>query len=211
MLIEPRKDFEKPDTGEFNGTIVDIVDLGKVKSQYGEKVQLRVVWVLGTPDGSGKYAMDTEGNPFRVMRQVNASIDEKSKLYEIAKGVLGTAPPIPFDPEILLGRSNKLFIEKGSDSKTGKVYANVKFITFLPAGHVPPPIPQGFVRSKDRPAKTFITSAAPAVAPAPVVAVSPNTVGATPVPQGIQANPAPVVAAAPQPVVSTAKTADVEF
>lgn len=149
MLIN-KANNSKSETGEFAGTIVDVVELPNVKTQYAVKTQIQIVWVLGTPDGSGKYAMDSEGNPFRVMRQVNATIDEKSKLYELVKGVLGTAPPVPFDSEILIGRANKLFIEKGPDSKTGKVYANVKFITFLPQGHVPPPIPQGFVRAKDK-------------------------------------------------------------
>jgi hypothetical protein len=149
MLIH-KANNSRTETAEFDGTIIDVVELPNVKTKYGVKTQLRVVWVLGISDGSGKYAMDSEGNPFRVMREVNATIDEKSKLYEIVKGVLGTAPPVPFDSDILIGRSNKLFIEKGPDPKTGKVYANVKFITFLPAGHVPPPIPEGFVRAKDR-------------------------------------------------------------
>jgi len=143
-------DDSKTETAVFNGTVMDVVDLPNVKTKYDVKPQIRVVWVLGTPDGSGKYALDSEGNPFRVMRQVNASIDEKSKLYELAKWVLRTRPPVPFDSEILMGRSNMLFIEKGPDSKTGKIYANVKFITFLPRGHVPPPIPRGFVRAKER-------------------------------------------------------------
>jgi hypothetical protein len=151
MLIEAHQEVaEKREVGEFAATIIDVVELPNVKTKYGVKTQLRIVWVLGTPDGSGKYAMDSEGNPFRVMREVNATIDEKSKLTEIVKGVTGSAVPVPFDSEILMGRSNKLFIEKGPDARTGKVYSNVKFITFLPAGHTPPPIPQGFVRAKDR-------------------------------------------------------------
>jgi hypothetical protein len=196
MIVEPRKDFEKPESGEFNGTIVDVIDLGKVTSKFdgSVKTKLRVVWVLGTPDGSGKYAMDSEGNPFRVMREVNATIDEKSKLTEIVKGVLGTAVPVPFDSEILMGRSNKLFIEKGPDAKTGKVYSNVKYITALAYGHIPPPIPQGFVRAKDRPPKTpFGQPQAAANTTATAPTAQPTVQGA------VQANPGTPPTPAPQP------------
>lgn len=184
MIIEPRKEYEKPDSGEFNGTIIDIVDLGKKQTQFGPKLKLRIVWVLGLADGSGNYALDSEGNPFGVVREVTQSVDEKSRLYDIAKSVLGTTPPVPFDTEILIGRSNRLFVEKGPDPKTGKMFSNVKFITALSAGHKGPAIPQGFVRAKDRPANTYKTAA-------------PATAQAQPAPQPVQApaqtqtNPAP--------------------
>lgn len=175
MIIEPRKEFERPESGEFNGTIIDIIDLGKVKDQYGEKKKFRIVWVLGLPDGSGRYALDSEGNPFRAIRQVNASIDEKSKLYELAKSILGQAPPVPFDTEMLMGRSNRLFIEKTTDPRTNKTFANIKFITFLPAGQIAPVAPQGFVRAhlKQAQAAQPVQNARPAT----------TTVGTTPTSQ----------------------------
>jgi hypothetical protein len=206
MIVEPRKEFEKPETGEFNATIVDVVDLGKVKRQYGEKVQIRIIWALGLPDGSGRYAVDSEGKPFRVFKTVNATLDERGKLYDLVKSILGTAPPVPFDSEILMGRSNKLFVEKAPDPKTGIVYANVKFITFLTAGHIPPPIPQGFVRAKDKPANTYSQSGAPRVASAA------GSVGTTqtsqPTTYGQATNTAPVAqAAAPAPQPTSAAPA----
>ncbi|HTU33974.1 MAG TPA: hypothetical protein VMF66_09245 [Candidatus Acidoferrum sp.] len=114
-------------------------------------MQLRIVWVLGLPDGTGRYALNSDGKPFRAVRQVNKSIDVKSKLYEVAKGVLGAAPPVPFDTEMLVGRSNRLFIERITDSRTKKTFSNIKFITFLPKGHIPPPVPLDYIRANDRP------------------------------------------------------------
>ena len=188
MLIDNNsKNFENPSTGTFLGTIIDVVDLGKIQTQWGEKVKIRIVWVLDKND--------SEGNPFRVMRQVSASMNEKAALYELVKGVLGTAPPVPFDDQTLLGRSNQLVIVKETDSKTGREFANVKVILPLPAGAIPPQAPAGFVRSKDRVAKApFGASAAPAVAVANTVASTPT---AQPTVQG-QANPAPAQQAAAQ-------------
>ena len=190
MIIENnQKDFEKPDTGTFLGTIIDVVDLGKVQTTFNgqvrEKVKIRIVWVLDKTD--------SEGNPFRVMRQVNASMNEKAALYELVKGILGGAPPVPFDDETLIGRSNQLVIVKEPDLKTGKVYANVKVILPLPAGAIPPQAPQGFVRSKNKTqGQAVATSAAPVVATANTVASTPT---AQPTVQG-QANPAPTPQAA---------------
>lgn len=186
MLIDNNsKNFENPSTGTFLGTIIDVVDLGKIQTQWGEKVKIRIVWVLDKND--------SEGNPFRVMRQVSASMNEKAALYELVKGVLGTAPPVPFDDQTLLGRSNQLVIVKESDAKTGREFANVKVILPLPQGVVPPQAPAGFVRSKDRQPKGVQgASAAPAVAVANTVASTPT---AQPAVQG-QANPAPAQQAA---------------
>ena len=190
MIIENnQKDFEKPDTGTFLGTIIDVVDLGKVQTTFNgqvrEKVKIRIVWVLDKTD--------SEGNPFRVMRQVNASMNEKAALYELVKGILGGAPPVPFDDETLIGRSNQLVIVKEPDLKTGKVYANVKVILPLPAGAIPPQAPQGFVRSKNKTqGQAVATSAAPVVATANTVASTPT---AQPTVQG-QVNPAPAPVAA---------------
>lgn len=153
MLVENNvKEFEKPENGFFNGTIVDVVDLVDQKTQYGTKTKIRVVWVLGKMDGSG-YALDSEGNPFRVTSTVNATMNDKGRMYDLVKSILGTAPPVPFQSEELIGRSNLLLIAR--ETKEGKTFANVKAIAPLTAGSVAPAIPQGFVRAKDKPKNNF--------------------------------------------------------
>ena len=106
------------------------------------------------------------------MEQVNASINEKARLYEIAKGVLGAPPNAKtFDTESLLGRANQLFVvvEKGED---GKEYAHVKGILPLPQGAVVPTVPTDFVRAKDKQPYTPPGNPAPAPATATAQAVA---------------------------------------
>jgi hypothetical protein len=172
------------------------VDLGKVHTQFGDKNKIRIIWVLDKSDSGGQ--------PFRVMRQLTASMNEKAALYELVKGILGTAPPVPFDDETLIGRSNQLVVVKEADPKTGKVFANVKVVLPLPAGVIPPQAPQGFVRSKN---KVQTQGQAVAASAAPVVQITANTTASTPTAQPTvqgQANPAStqaVAAAGAQPLV----------
>ena len=186
IIQENKKVFEKPESGAYNAVLVDTVDLGVVSTKFGNKAKVRIVWVLGKIDGSG-YAVDTEGNPFRVMSELNASVNEKSDLFKLIRGVLGAAPPAgPFDVEQLIGRNNQLFIVREKSQDGTKEYANVKGILPYPAGLAPLPVPQGFVRYKDRDkgqkASTVLPSGA--AASAPVVASAAPTA-------------APVAAAAP--------------
>ena len=167
------------------------------RNKFGEdKVRIRIIWVLDK--------LDSEGKPFRVMREVNASIADKPKkssLYEIVEGVFGRAPQVPFDDETLINRSNELTVVRETDPKTGKVYANIKAILPLPAGAVPPAIPQGFVRAKFR---SQVQAQAPAQAN-PVAAVATQPVQTT--------QPAPVAQAqaSPQPAVNAAPQVDAQF
>jgi hypothetical protein len=183
---KPMKEFEKPQTGRFNATIIDVIDLGIKVNKFNEsKVRIRIVWVLDKND--------SEGKPFRVAREVNATIatkPKKSSLYEIAEGVLGHAPSVPFDDESLIGRSNELTLVRETDPTSGKVYANIKAILPLAAGVVAPVAPQGFVRAKF---KNQVGTVAPqAQAQAPVAA---------------PANPAPVTA----PAAVAAPVVDAQF
>lgn len=218
MLIDSnQKVFENPDTGVFNGTIVDIVDLGPQQDKYGKtKVRLRVVWVLDKND--------SEGRPFRAVRHVNAVITDKPKksnLYEVVEGVLGTAPPVLFDTEALIGRSNELWIARETDPVTKKVYANIKMINPLKPGVVPPPIPQGFVRDKDKRVNTIAQAAAPAVVtattsypasaattqPQPVAVATQAAQATAPTPVPTAPDPSQQQQPAPQPEVAKVEAA----
>jgi hypothetical protein len=143
MIIEKNSgNFENPKSGAYVGIVADVAELLNVPTRFGPKNKVRIIWILDQKDSTGK--------PYRVMEQVNASINEKARLYEIAKGVLGTPPNAKsFDTESLMGRSNQLFIvvERGED---GKDYAHVKGILPLPQGAAVPVVPAEFVRSKDK-------------------------------------------------------------
>ena len=209
MLIDNNvKEYEKPTNGFFNGTIIDVVDLIDQKTQNGVKTRIRVVWVLGKQDGSG-YAVDTEGNPFRVTSTVNATMNDRGRLYELVQSVLGTAPPVPFQSEELIGRSNVLLVQR--EEKNGKTYANVKGIGALPAGIIPPAIPQGFVRDKNKPKTNYNRSSVSApITQAPAAPAPQQQAQATldtPAVQAVSAQTTPAATAATPTVAPAAGAA----
>ena len=149
IVTNNQKEFEKPPTGTYVGTIADVVDLGAVTDTYGTKFKLRVVWMLNKND--------SEGKPFQVIRQLNATMGSKagkeSNLYTLVRKVLGTATaPIPYDTDDLVGRSNLLFIEKET-ATDGRVFSNIRSIMPLEPGQVPVKIPATFVRAQNKTAQ----------------------------------------------------------
>ena len=153
MLISDNgKTFTNPPAGQYIGVVADVVDLGLVKTSYGEKAQVRIVWLLFGATATGQLVPynDAEGRQFRVFRQASQSMNPKAKLYETVRDIQnGELPSVPFESETLLGRSNLLYVllEK---AQNGKEYANIKVILPLPATITPPAIPVTFVRHKDR-------------------------------------------------------------
>lgn len=206
MLISDNgKTFTNPPAGQYIGVVADVVDLGLVKTSYGEKAQVRIVWLLFGATATGQLVPynDAEGRQFRVFRQASQSMNPKAKLYETVRDIQnGELPSVPFESETLLGKSNLLYVllEK---AQNGKEYANIKVILPLPATIVPPAVPTGFVRHKDRdkarqqaPA-AVATVATPAPAPTAAAAVAAPTLPLVPVLTGIQGSPVPQAQAAP--------------
>lgn len=156
MEISTGKSFEKPDAGMFLGTIIDVVDMPNIVTQYGVKNKVRIQWVLSKTDGSP--ALDSQGNSFTVVAMHNATLTEKSNLMRDIKMILNGVPPVINSTEqlaqLLIGRSNQLFLTKTANpAKVGDFFINVNGIAPLVPGQVPPQAPQGFVRSKDRQAQ----------------------------------------------------------
>jgi hypothetical protein len=184
MIVNARKEYEKPESGQYVGVVADVVDLGLVQGKFGLQPKLRIVWLLWGGNGQGGLvpAIDSEGRQHQVMRQMRSDkMDPKSNakvhLYETAQSILnGATPTVPFETETLIGRANTLFVQKepGAD---GSVFANVKAIIPLPAGIVPPTIPATFVRQKDKQNQQAVSNqqrfvpTVPAI-PAPVVSLN---------------------------------------
>lgn len=140
MLINSTtKEYEKPTDGLYDAVLADIVDLGLVQTQYGSKPKVRIVWLLS--------ALDSEKNNFRVMQQVTASMDERSRLFATVKDIIGKEPTVPFETEDLIGHNNQLLIQQATVN--GKTFANVKAILQAKPG-VKIAVPSGFVRDKDK-------------------------------------------------------------
>lgn len=139
------KPFEQPPTGDYVGVIADIIDLGKMKTKYGERASLRIIWLLN--------ANDSEGNPFRLMQQVTQSMHTKAALYKIVKEILDQEPDVPYDVDALIGISRRLYV-KNEKAPNGQNYPNIK--TIMPLGNnTAMVIPATFVRSKDKPKNDF--------------------------------------------------------
>ncbi len=161
MILEQGGNYEKPDSGMFIGIVADVVELYNVPTKFGPKNKVRIVWILDKNDSQGK--------PYRVVFQKNATMHEKSDLYKAVRAILGTAPPVKFDTEGLIGKANQLMVLKEKDD-AGKEFSNVKGISALPIGAVVPKIPAYFVRFKDK--KPFVPGQ---VQPGSPVAATPAT------------------------------------
>lgn len=141
LVSNTTKTYEKPSTGDYIGVLADVVDLGTVQGKFGAKPMVRLVWLLNKKD--------KEGNYYRAMAQVNASMNEKAKLYELVRGILNSAPPVPYELENLIGRQNRLIIvlEEGENKKP---FASIKAILPVPEGTETFTVPKEFTRNKDR-------------------------------------------------------------
>jgi len=154
MELSQGKKFEKPDAGMFLGTIIDVVEMPNIQTQYGLKNKVRIHWVLGRLDGTP--VLDSENKPMTVVGIYNASISEKAELTKRIKQILGGQFPLVTNTEqlaqIIIGRSNILSLVKSENPKNpADPYTNVESIVPLAPGMLAPAIPAGFVRAKDRP------------------------------------------------------------
>jgi hypothetical protein len=157
MNLDKPEPFEIPDGGNYLGTIIDVVDLPNQQTQYGVKNRVRLVWTLGA-SFPGQKVVDSKGKTLEVIASLNSFWSNNSKLYKMVAMILGQAPPLITSTEqleqLLLGRSNQLFIVKSQDAQdANKWYANVAGVAPMAPGQVAPQAPQGFVRFKNR-AKT---------------------------------------------------------
>jgi hypothetical protein len=157
MDLNQNSTFEQPDSGIFIGVIADVVDLYGVKTNFGEKNKVRIVFVLDKNNSQGK--------PYHQYFSKNASMHEKSDLYKAVRAILGTNPPVVQNTEqlaqLLIGKAVQLFIMKEPNAQ-GKEFSNIKGINALPPGAAIPKIPTDFVRAKDK----SVPQAQPAVQPA---------------------------------------------
>ncbi len=189
MEITQGKKYEKPQPGNYVGTVIDIISMPNVSSTFNGVTTLvnkvRIVWTLGAAY-PGQVVLTKEGKPFEQMGTYPAKLvntgTKKSKLYELLEQMLQQAPPlVRSDDELerlILGRSNQLFLVAAANPKDpNDPYINVAGVTPLAPGQVPPQAPAGFVRFKDR-AKTQAGPQGQAVntyaqAPAQPVAAAP--------------------------------------
>ena len=193
MQIAQGAKFERPAPGMYLATLVDVVDLPQVQTQYGTKDRLRFHWVLAHLNG--QLYLGKDGKAIEATLQLNANMGAKAELPKRLTQILGQAPPVITSTEqlegLVLGRSNILVVIHAPNPKDpSDPFANVDGIAPIPPGMpAAPPIPQGYVRFKNRPktvagptgqpvqtyatpqaAAAAVQAAAPAVAPTPAPA-----------------------------------------
>ncbi len=214
MDIAQGAKFERPVPGMYLATLVDIVDLPKQQTQYGVKDRLRFHWVLAYLNG--QLYLDKNGKPVEATANWNANMGVKAELPKRLTQILGQAPPVVTKTEeleaLVLGRSNVLVLVASPNPKDpNDPYINVDGIGPLSPGMPsPPPIPQGYVRFKNRPktvagpnGQSVQTYASPAAAQAAAAPVGPPPNSAQPTAEQIaaylaaQQQQAPAAAPAP--------------
>jgi hypothetical protein len=154
MEISQGKVFERPTGGSFVGTIIDVVDMPNQPTKFGPKNKVRILWVLAQINGAAY--LDKEGQPYTIAGFYNATMTDNSNLTKALRYILQGQPPLITKTEdlaaLLLGRSNALFLTQEPDQKKpGQFVTFVAGIGPLPPGVVPPQVPAGFVRAKDKP------------------------------------------------------------
>ena len=146
-MIIPTKIYEKPDSGIYHGVLADIVDLGLVTTTFKNETHtnpmVRFVWVLDQNDSTGK--------PLQATERFNVSnYHERSNIYKRMKQILGQAPDVKQDVDLVLGVTRRLVIQRDTSADGAKDFSNITGILPAEPGKVVP-IPTGFVRDRDKP------------------------------------------------------------
>lgn len=149
-----------PPEGNYQGVLVDVVDLGLVKGKkFGtnedkETLKVRLIFQIDEIDNSG----DTP-QPFVVARRFTASWSDKAKLVEF----LSNWKQCPskeqrkkggFDLAKLIGTNGNLVVEHFTPAGSDRTYATFTNAIQPISAKTKPMVPQNWVRIKDRPKKS---------------------------------------------------------
>lgn len=149
--------FTPPPEAIYEAVCVDVIDLGLVKTEWGDKPSIRIVWQIDAlepqthDDGSENKR---SGKRFVVRRQFGLNLSEKGRLrpsLEAWRGRRFTKEELGgFDLDRLVGIPCQLQIVHNI-KENGKVYANVQAVMKLGPKSVPMTVADDYVRAKDRP------------------------------------------------------------
>jgi len=152
-------DFTPAPEGRHNAVCCDVVDLGLVTGQYGEKHQCRIYWQIDEINEDAKPP-----KRFVVSKQYNVSLDPKSTLrknLEAWRGRGFTKEELAdFDTENLVGAPCEVVVQH--NIKDEGTYANVVSLVCLRKGDTPLKLDGSYTRKKDRDDYQAPRSAAPA-------------------------------------------------
>jgi hypothetical protein len=141
------RDYPALPDGRHNGIVADVIDLGDalVDLAWEKRTVHRCLFVWLILD---ERCIQTH-RPYRASLRMNVSLHPDSTMYNVIHLITG-APPrtdVPFDLDILIGRSN-LLLTKHKRLDDGRLVANV--LKIGPPIKVFPRVPGWFRRSQDR-------------------------------------------------------------
>lgn len=141
----PESTFQPCPEGLHHAVCVDVVDLGLVKSAFGDKLKVRIVWQI--------EELNDHQHRFTARKNYNLTLHEKATLrkdLEAWRGVKFTEDQLKgFDLEKLIGANCQIQVVHDL-SDEGSVYANVQAVVPAPK-NVPRLTPLDFTRDRDRP------------------------------------------------------------
>ncbi len=155
---EPKTDYQLVDQGLHAARCIDVVDLGLVQTEFGDKYQVQLRWVLPADSVTTGHQ---ERAPICARKFTN-SLHKKAALRQILE-MWRNRPFTPaelegFDLEKLLGVACQVQIVH-SPKADGSVYANVQAVIPLSKGMTAPAAPADYVRVRDREAQRHVTDA----------------------------------------------------
>lgn len=149
MPIYARKktgDYSTAPEGLWSAVCVDVVDLGIVKTSFGEKPQIKIVFQLEERDPK-------TDKRFLVSRRFTPSLHEKASLRQILSAWRGrqfTADEVvEFDVERLIGANAQVQVMHAIGDE-GQVWANVAAVV-PPLKNTVKLVAENYIREIDRP------------------------------------------------------------
>lgn len=149
---DAKKHYTPAPSGLWSAVCCDVIDLGMVESQFGERHQVELRWQISEEHPE-------TGKPFLVVRRFTLSLNEKSNLrpfLESWRGAAYTEDEVEAGVDIeaeFLGQPALLQVMH-KPSSDGRIFAN-------PASALPLPdaftkvAPRDYVRVKDRGDESF--------------------------------------------------------
>lgn len=149
---EPETVYTPAPEGLHQAICVDVVDLGMVPTQWGDKHKVQIRWLIDEELPPNKVAEDGVAN-YMVTGRYTLSLHENAQLRKVLTSWRGKAFSTDelagFDLEKLIGANCQILVTH--NRKDDRVFANPETVTPLARGMDKMTIPRNYVRAKDRP------------------------------------------------------------
>lgn len=142
----PESTFTPAPEGLHHAVCVDVIDLGVLQTNWGDKHKVRIVFQIEDENPEN-------GRRFEVRKQYNLSLHEKATLRKDLEGWRGRKFSDDelkgFDLEKLIGANSQVQVTQDI-SEDGSIYANIQAVVPAPK-NVAKLAAQDYIRAKDRP------------------------------------------------------------